>query len=107
VNLFSTYPISISQLYSQVCCSTQVKKHTLTPSASLCLIYYLFSCFSNSVIEVIPNDSVIYRYPSGVEKHNGSGYRYGIVSKSNGLKEREEISTKDTAEKLLGFHRTG
>lgn len=106
MNLFFTYCISINQLYSQVCCGIQVKKCTLSPSGSFCLIYFLFSCFSNSIIKVIQNDSVVYRYPSGVEKHNGSGCRHGIVSKSKGLKESEEISTKDSAEKLLGFHST-
>lgn len=58
------------------------KKRTLPPSGSLFLIYFLFSCFSNPAIKVIQNDGVVYRCPSGVEKHNDSGYRYRTVNKS-------------------------
>lgn len=52
------------------------------------------------------NDSVVYRCPSGVKKYNVSGYSYRILSKSERLKESEEISTKDGVEKLLDFHST-
>lgn len=71
------------------------------------MIYFLFSFFSNSIIKLIQNDSVVYRCPSGVEKHNSSGYRYGILNKSEELKDTEEISATNNAKKLLDFHNTG
>lgn len=55
------------------------------------MIYFLFSFFSNPIINFIQNDRVVYRCPSGVETHDDSGYRYGIVNNSKRFKGRRDF----------------
>lgn len=86
----------------------RINKHPFRePLLDLFLILFYFILFSNSIIKLIQNDSNLYRCPSGVEQHNSSGYRYGILNKSEELKDTEEISATNSAKKLLDFHNTG
>lgn len=56
------------------------------------LSYFLFCCFSHSIIKTVQTESPVYVCPSGVEKYKGSGDKCRIVKSSKDLRKNEEIS---------------